>query len=331
MLRRFTDGDGRLTVVHVRPEPEVERGKHPRRVGLVPELNTWQHDDGTVDDELERVPLNRLDNAGAQALRDVVAFADDVEPSGQMRLLDRGWQERLQLTLHIAGLMVRGPLLRDRLDEVALPTLIQQMRENLFRELAEGRTTEEVARPLLLALDRPGMVTLEPGRNRHQAALLDLVQTVTAAIGSTHLVAVRRVSEPLLTGSEPVVCFENADIVGGVPCARLLTDADPPVRFWDESEPTLARVTEVLSATAGPAFAADRHTVVLMFNPDTTHGGKLAFMASELSDEALTGILNIKVAGASAWVAGAAGDKTLEVLAGAVGAAARTRGSRRPQ
>jgi Protein of unknown function (DUF4238) len=244
MLRGFTGPEGRLTVVRVRPTPEVQRGKHPRRVGAVPRLNSWEHPDGTYDDELERVPLNRLDSFGAEGLRDVVEFARAVEPEGQLRLLDRHWEDRVPLTMHTAGLMVRSPKLRGALDDQALPTMIEHMRSGLLRQVAEASAAEEDVRPVLFALDRPGMVKLEPGRNRHQAALVDLITTATAAIGATHVVSVRRVAQPLLTGSEPVVLLRDADIVGGVSCAQLLAAADPPVAFWEERPDMLARVNE---------------------------------------------------------------------------------------
>lgn len=321
MLRGFADSDGRLTVIHLRPEPRVERNKHPRRVGRVDRLNSWEREDGTFDDELERLPMNRLDNVGAVAVRDMIEFAAAAEPAGQLRLLDREWEDRVPLTMYVAGLMVRGPALREKLDDRALPSLIEHMRAGLLRAVEEGRAAEDNVRPLLLAFDRPGMVRLDAARNRHQAVLLDLIQTVTAAIGTTHVVATRRVDHPLFTGSEPVVVFDKFDLTGGSACGDLLSAADPPVALWDERETLLARVTEVLSATAGLAWAADRHTVGLFVNPETVEGGKLAYAFSEISSEGLAGLLNIHVAAQSTWVAGHAGDPTLEVLASAAEAA----------
>jgi hypothetical protein len=326
MLRGFAGPDGRLTRVGVGEEAEVRRNMHPRRVGAIERLNSWEHADGTFDDELERVPLNRLDTFGAEGLRDLIEFARAVEPKGQLRLLDRDWEDRVSLTMHIGGLMVRSPKLRDALDEKALPTMIEHLRSKLLRAVDEGTAEEEHVRPLLLAFERPGMVQLEPGRNRHQAALVDLITTVTAAIGSRHIVSVRQVEQPLLTGSEPVVVFRDADFLKGVSCAQLLTEADPPVAFWEEREDMLARVSEILGATAGLAWAADRHTVVLMAHPESEEGCKLIYAFTELPGEALSGILNTKVIGASDWVAGAAGDFMLEALATAAKRAGRGKG-----
>jgi hypothetical protein len=111
------------------------------------------------------------------------------------------------------------------------------------------------------------------------------------------------------------------DLTSGSACRDLLAAADPPVALWDERETMLARVTEVLSATAGLAWAADRHTVGLFVNPETVEGGKLAYAFSEISSEGLAGLLNIHVAARSTWVAGHAGDTTLEVFASAAEAA----------
>lgn len=317
MLRGFTDSRNRLTVVHLRPGPRVERNKHPRRVGLVENLNSWESEDGTLNDELERYPLNRLDSVGADGLRDLIQFADEMEPAGQLRLLDREWEDRVPLTMYVAGLMIRGPALRARLDEIALPALIEHMRAGLLASIADGRAKEEDVRPLLLAFDRPGMVRLDAARNRHQVALIPLLYGVTSAIGSAHIVATRRVQHPLFTGSEPVMVFRDGDFKAGVSCAGLFATAEPPVALWNEREAMLRRVSEILTATAGLAWAADRHTVGLFVNPDTVEGGKLAFAFSQLSSEGLAGLLNIHAAAHSTWIAGAAGDATLEVFAGA--------------
>lgn len=227
--------------------------------------------------------------------------------------------------MHIAGLMVRSPKLREALDEKTLPTMIEHLRSKLQHAIEDGSAEEEHVRPLLLAFERPGMVWLEPGRNRHQAALLDLITTVTAAIGSRHIVFVREVEQPLLTGSEPVVVFRGADMIKGVSCAELLTEADPPVAFWEERKDMLARVGEIFSATAGLAWAADRHTVVLMAHPEIEDGCRLIYAFNELPGDALSGILNTKVVGGSDWVAGAEGDFMLEVLAKAAEIAQRDR------
>lgn len=315
MLRGFADTDGRLTVVKVQPTPVVERGKHPRRVGVVSRLNSWEHPDGSFDDELERGPLSRLDSFGAEGLRDLIEFAEAVRPEGQLRLLDRDWEDRIALTMHTAGLMVRSPKLRKALDDQALPTMIEDMRAKLLRAIETGEAEEQHVRPVLLAFDRPGMVRLEPGRNRHQAALVDLITTATAAIGATHIVSVRRVQTPLFSGSEPVVLFPDSDIVRGVSCAELFSKADPPVAFWEQRPDMLARVNEILVATAGLAWAADRQTVVLMSNPDTADGAQLTYLFNELPGYALAGVLNLKVTAASDWIAGAAEDELLEILA----------------
>jgi hypothetical protein len=77
----------------------------------------------------------------------------------------------------------------------------------------------------------------------------------------------------------------------------------------------LARVGEIFSATAGLAWAAGRHTVVLLAHPESEDGCKLIYAFNELTGEVLSGILNMKVIWASEWVAGAvtapAANKTL--------------------
>jgi hypothetical protein len=320
MLRGFAGPGGRLVVVQLRPCLEVHRARHPRRVGRIEHLNSILLPDGSVDDSLEREPLNRLDTVGAIGLRELVEYAQAVEPRGQLRLWNRDWEERVPFTMHVA-VMVRGPALRERLDEVALPSLIEHMRSQLDERKRSGLVGADVAETLLGVLERPGAVQLQPPLNRHQAALPDLLTTVTAAIGATHIVSVRRVEKPLLTGSEPVIIFRDADITRGISCGQLLSEADAPVPMWEERGRMLRRVTDLLTATAGLAFAADRHTVVVFLNPETDEGGKLLFFLGKLPQEALSGLLNVKVVAASSWIAGAAGDFMLEMIASAAEAA----------
>jgi hypothetical protein len=296
MLRRFCGPDGRMTVVRVRPEPEVRRGKHPRKVAVARRLNTWEHPDGSFDDQLEQLELTNLDRGSAEALREVIEYAEAVQPEDQLRLFNRNWEDRVPLTAHIAGLMVRGPKLREVFDEQALPAVVDFLRTRINEGIEDGSVEEEHARPLLLAFDRPEMVSLEPPRNRHQAILPDLIVAATAAIGARHVVAVRRTSEPMLTGSEPVVLFPTWDITKGLSCADYLRTAEPPIPLWEEHEELLTRFGSRLSETAGLAFAADPHTVVLMFHPESEDGAKLAFVFSEVETSALAGVLSLKVA-----------------------------------
>lgn len=330
MLRDFCAGDGRMTVVSVRPGPEVRRGRHPRRVAAIRRLNSWEHPDGTFDDQLEQLELANLDRGGADALREVIKYAKEVGSDGQLRLLNWHWEDRVPLTAHVAGLMVRGPKLREVFDEQALPAVIDFMRTRITEGIADGSVTKEDARPLLNAFDMPGMVSLDPPRNRHQAILPELIVQATAAIGAAHVVAVRRTTHPMLTGSEPVVVFPTWDLIEGVSCAELLRTADPPIPLWEERDELLQRVGDRLRETAGLAFAADRHTIVLMFNPDNASGAKLAFCFNAIDSEALAGVLSLKVAGNSDWVAGPAGHELLEILATNVEASvARRRGRNR--
>lgn len=314
-LRRFCDADGLLTVVHASPAPKVERNRHPRKVGRVEGLNSVELKDGTVSDKLERFPLGRLDSAGAQGLAELIAYTDAVEPPGQLRLWNRPWEERVPLTLHVGGLMVRGPLFRAALDDRALPALLEYMRAGLKRELKAGRASGQAARPIFQALDTPGMVKLDPSPNRHQHALVDLITSATAAIGETHLISVRRLQDPLITGSDPVVLFPDGDLTHGRSLAQLMADTDPPIVLWEERDELLKRLSDLVKSCAGLAWAADRYTAVVHLNPDTADGGRLMVMSSEISSGGLAGLLNLKTIAASDWVAGPAGDGFLEMLA----------------
>lgn len=121
LLKRFANPDDRLIVVKLRPEPEVLCRQHPRRVGTHPELNTWRHEDGSSHDRLETDPLNRIDNAGADASRRVAQVAVDARTDEHLHVLDWPPDERVGLYLAIAGIMVRSEKLRAQLDDDALP------------------------------------------------------------------------------------------------------------------------------------------------------------------------------------------------------------------
>ena len=249
--------------------------------------------------------MARLDSAGATALEDVRRFAIESHAEEFLRLLDRTSDERVPLYLFVAGQMARSPDLRDRLDEQALPTLKKHMLDGLEVAVEAGTARDEDVEPIRLAAKRDGGFVLEPGANRHQAILLPLIETATAAIGSRFIVSVRRLSKPLLvTGSEPVVLFESHRIELGRSCAKLLTEREDPVRLWDERPAVLAHVDQILAGLAGLAVAIDPHTLVLMMNPDLEESGKLAWMVSQIDAEALGGIMNILVAAGSRWIAG---------------------------
>jgi hypothetical protein len=82
--------------------------------------------------------------------------------------------------------------------------------------------------------------------------LLALIETVIAAIGSRFIVAVRRQPEPMLvTGSEPVVLFQNQRFEHGDSCARLLADREDPIRLWDDRAVLLKHVDEILGSSPG--------------------------------------------------------------------------------
>jgi hypothetical protein len=316
MLRGFAGPNGRLTVARLCPTPKVWTEVRPRYVGRADHLNSFERDDGSLDNVLEREPLNRLDTVGADALRQVIEYARQVEPTGMFKLWNRAWEERVPFTMYVAGLLVRGPGLREHLDDAALPALIEHLRDGIRLQDERGQVDPLVAKTLLDVFERPGGIRLSPPRNRHQYALLGLITTMTGAIGSPHIVAVRRVSEPLLTGSEPVVILPSGDVREAVPLARFLREARPPVALWEEQEVVHARLMEIMGDAAGLALAVDRHTVVVFLNAEKKpeESGKLAFLFSQLPANGISELLNLNVVKHSRWVAGAAGDPLLELI-----------------
>ncbi len=319
LLRRFTNADGRLTVAHLREEPLVLRNQHPRRVGAYPGLNTWEAEDGAHDERLELGPLNRLDTVGAEAIRRVAEFATEARADEHLRLITWPWEERVGLYLTIAGLMVRSPAFRRELDEQALPTLLDEMRARLAAEEAAGTADGEIVAMLRATLDRPGAVALDPGRNRHQTVLIPLIQTVALALGLRLLPAVRRLPAPALhTGSEPVVVYPTRRLDEGRSCARLLTEAEQPVRMWEQHHDMLAAVDALVSGIAGLAFAIDPRTLVVLFDADTENGCGLMFMTSQMSAGGVAGMVNLGVTAHSEWIAGSDDCELLRVTTQAI-------------
>ncbi len=54
---------------------------------------------------------------------------------------------------------------------------------------------------------------------------------------------------------------------------------------------------------AGVAVALDPYTLLLMTHAESEAAGKLTYTASQVSDAALAGIVNLIVAGSSPWIA----------------------------
>jgi hypothetical protein len=273
-------------------------------VGGHPALNTWRNDDGASHDRLETGPLNRIDTAGAEALRRVADFAIASGADEHMRVLDWPAEERVSLYVAIAGMMVRSEKLRGQLDDHALPSLLEEMRGRLAAA-ERGRTADrEVIGALRATLDRPGAVALDLARNRHQAALVPLIKTVATTLRD-HLAAVRQLPEPALhTGSEPVVVFPTHRLDEGRSCAELLTETQRLVRIWDEPKGMLDAVERSFAQIAGLVLAIDPRTVLILFNPDTEEGCMLLFAASHISPAGLAGIVNMHVTANSDWIAG---------------------------
>jgi hypothetical protein len=304
LLRRFADESGRLTVVRVSPERKVLRRQSVREVGTYRRLNSWQNKDGSYDDELETGPMARLDSVAAKALDDARDFAI-THAAEHFRLLDRTADERVPLYLFAAGQMVRSPELRDKLDEQALPTLKKHILEGLEEAVRAGTARDEDVQPVRLAAKLEAGFLLTPGANRHQALLLALIETVTAAIGSRFIVAVRRLPGAMLvTGSEPVVLFESHRFERGQSCAQLFTNREDPVRLWDDRTAVLKHVDEILGRLAGLAVAIDPRTLLLMVNPDLAEASKLLWIADHVPPEALGGMVNLLVTAGSRWIAG---------------------------
>jgi hypothetical protein len=151
-------------------------------------------------------------------------------------------------------------------------------------------------------LETPGSVRLIPPPHHHQARLVPLIERVATRLYLDSLVAVRRFAKPLLfTGAEPVIIFPDADLSNGCSSGEFFTSGEKPVEFWQEADELWAQLEARL---AGIAVAVDPHTAILMFNPDTEAGGKLAVITAKVQADALAGLMNLLVTGGSAWVAG---------------------------
>jgi hypothetical protein len=305
VLARFSNPDGRLTVIRRTPEFKVLRRQAPENVGAYRRLYSWQQEDGTWNDELETGPLDRLDSAGASEIDEAIQFAIDHDAETHLRILDWPPEKRAPLQLFLAGLMVRTPELRDDLDAKALPTLLEQLRRNAD-QAAKADPTDSVTHDVVKQiLDTPGRVKLDAPPLRHHALLIPLIEAVSMRLHLDMLVAVRRFSKPLLlTGSQPVVVFPSHDMTRGMASARFLSEGSDAIRMWDPREDLLSAVDARFNQLAGAAVALDPHTLLFMFNPDSAEGGKIVFASSQIPEFALAGIVNVMVLGGARWVAG---------------------------
>lgn len=316
VLARFANDDGRLTVIRKEPELKLLRRQRPENVGVHRRLNSWQQDDGTWNDEIERGPLDRLDSVGSVEIDDAIAFAISNDAEAHMRLLDADLDRRATLQLFVASLMVRVPEIRETLDDNALPSLIAQMLANLTSAEADGSIDPQTSSLLRTALMTSGRVRLDAPPTRHVAALVPLIEAVAYRLHLGTLVAVRRFDEPLLlTGSQPVVVFPTHEITSGTSSATYLGDGPDASRMWDTREDLLEAADDRIAALAGAAIALDPRTLLVMFNPDSEEGAKLAFVTSQVAGFALAGVVNTLVIGGSRWIAGRDDCELLTLLA----------------
>ena len=116
------------------------------------------------------------------------------------------------------------------------------------------------------------------------------------------------------TGAEPVVIFPDADPSKGCASGKFFTSGEKPVEFWQKPAELWAQLEARLATIAGVAVAVNPHTAILMFNPDTEDGGKLAYITSQVQPERLAGLMNLIVAAGSAWVAGRDDCEVLSLL-----------------
>jgi Protein of unknown function (DUF4238) len=312
-LSGFAGPSGKPTVVRLQPKPRLLGDQRPEKIGVVTHLNSLLRADGSRDDALEQGPAARLDDAGATALRRLSAFADAVEPEGTLRLLDWDVNERVPLYLLVAGLMVRGPAFRKALDGTALPTLLDEMLGRLDTALAGGEADPGVAAVIRRALSTPGQVRLNEPENRHQHALVPLLEAVTAGLGSTFVIAVRRLPAAMLAGSESALLFSSSRFTDFHSFAELVA-AERTVRLWDDQPNRTEGTIEAVSKITAILAPVDARTVLLLFDPDKDESVRFTFMASQVDGTALAGLVSLGIAAKSEWVGGPPDCELLDVL-----------------
>jgi Protein of unknown function (DUF4238) len=324
LLARFANDDGKLTVVREKPELMVLRGQAPENVGTRRRFNSFRGEDGQWRDDIERGPLANIDGAGDEALDAVIRFGIEADAEGHLRLYDGDLDARAKLQLFVATLLVRTAGFRESWDEGAAPTLASYMLARLEEKRAAGSVDrddeeKEAYEVLKKALQTPGSIHLNAPAYHHQARLVPLIEKVGTRLHLDTLVAVRRFGEPLLfTGAEPVIMFPDARMDSGVACGEFFAGGEKPVEFWQEPDELWAQVEARMQGIAGIAVAVDPHTFVLMPNADTDDGEKLFLLASQVKPESLAALMNVCVAGASAWVAGRDDCELLRLLAESV-------------
>jgi hypothetical protein len=316
VLARFSNDDGRLTVVRRTPVIKVLRNQAPENVGVHNHLNNWRDESGQWNDELETGPLGRLDGAGGSLFQDVGQFGIEADAEAHPRLLNWDLEQRAALQLCIAGMMVRTTTFREGVDRSALPALLKDMSSRLEDQHARGAIGATEYELLRRSFATTGRVKIVRPPYWHLRILVPLIQSVATQLHLDTLVAVRRFSEPLLlTGAEPVVLYPTANYAGGVSLGELLGSSENPIQPWRDQDRVLQQINDRIHALAGLAVAVDPHTLLLMFNPDTDDGGKLAWQASRVRPEGIAGALNIMVGKNSSWLAGRDDSRLLALIA----------------
>jgi hypothetical protein len=324
LLARFANGNGKLTVVREKPELMVLRNQAPENVGTHRRFNSFRDEDGQWRDDIERGPLANIDGAGTEALDAVIRFGIEADAETLPRLYDSDLEARAKLQLFVATLLVRTAGFRESWDEGAAPTLAFYMLARLEEKRAAGSVDEddeekEAYEIVKKALQTPGSIHLDAPPYHHQARLVPLIERVGTRLHLDTLVAVRRFGEPLLlTGAEPVIIFPDAKMDTGVACGEFFASGEKPVEPWQEPEELWAQVEARLKGIAGIAVAVDPHTLVLMPNADTDDGERLFLLASQVRAEGLAALMNVCVAGASAWIAGRDDCELLRLVAESV-------------
>jgi hypothetical protein len=230
-----------------------------------------------------------------------------------LRLLDWDVEERVPLYLLVAGLMVRGLAFRRALDATALPTLLDEMLGRLEAGLASGETDPAIAEVIRKAFSTPGQVHLNEPQNRHQHALLPFLESMTAALGSTFLIAARRLPAPMLAGSESVLLFSSSNFGDSRSFAELVA-TEQTIRLWDEQPDQAERTIEAVSKITAILVPVDARTVMLLFDPDKDESARFVFMASQVDGSALAGLVSGAITAKSEWVAGPPDCELLGVL-----------------
>lgn len=262
LLRRWAHPESRMIEVLDRQDWRLSR-EEPARFAALPDFNTVLDSDGKPDDWIESKLLAGLDNAAAQALRQI-----DVLPrpkSLARQAVSKGWYPThilppkltTGMAMWVAAQAVRSSTFRDAVTLSTTRDLQLQIKSRYEEELVNATDEDERAHLRYMAGIR--VVGTQYDQNALPHLMAHLVVRLGEILYGEYVWAVQRMSDPSLTlGDDPVLLLNIKDPARCGSYSQVATRGKKPVSLWLSASETVERA---LAAMRG------NHLVVMPLGP----------------------------------------------------------------